>query len=294
MCAARFLRRALKRCGTGGNTSCVEIRVGDEIIILDAGTGVRLLGRALTAEFKNRPLHLTLLLTHTHWDHIQGLPFFQPIYRPQCRLRILGFEGAHKGLVNVLSGQMQNPYFPVKFGELPGNITIEELGDFNFQIGSVRVKATLANHPGVCVGYRLFTHGGSIAYFPDHESHSHNFRHLGGPLGDIKKSQESDRRDAQKMVEFLRGTDVLILDSQFDRREYQTHVGWGHGCVDEVVALAIQAEVKQLFLFHHDPNHNDSQISAMVRHARKLVSASGAVLQVDAAREGAIIELPSV
>ncbi len=275
----------------GGNTSCVEIRVGDEIIILDAGTGLRLLGRALMAEFKDQPLDLTMLLTHTHWDHIQGLPFFQPVYQPRCRLRILGFEGAHKGLVNVLAGQMQNPYFPVKFGELPGNIAIEELSDFNFQIGSVSVKAMLANHPGICVGYRLFTPEGSIAYFPDHETHSHDFRMHGSRLAGAKKTPESDRGEARKMVEFLRGTHVLILDSQFDRQEYQTHVGWGHGCVDEVVALAIRAEVRHLFLFHHDPNHDDRKISAMVKHARKLVSDSGAALQVDAAREGAVVEL---
>src|SRR5437016_6233408 len=110
----------------GGNTSCIEVRAAGEIIILDAGTGLRLLGRALLEEFGDRPLSLTLLLTHTHWDHIQGLPFFRPIYQTQCRLRILGCEGARKGLVGILSGQMESPYFPVPFAELPGNIQIEE------------------------------------------------------------------------------------------------------------------------------------------------------------------------
>ena len=109
----------------GGNTSCVEVRADGEIIILDAGTGLRALGRHLMAEFEDRPLNITLLLSHTHWDHIQGLPFFQPIYHPHCRLRILGFEGARKGLVHVLTGQMESPYFPVPFSELPGNIEIE-------------------------------------------------------------------------------------------------------------------------------------------------------------------------
>src|SRR5438270_10124287 len=101
----------------GGNTSCVEVRCCDEIIILDAGTGLRPLGLSLLKEFKNRPLNLTLLLTHTHWDHIQGLPFFEPIYHPHCRLRILGCEGARKGLVDALTGQMESSYFPVPFAE---------------------------------------------------------------------------------------------------------------------------------------------------------------------------------
>ena len=118
----------------GGNTSCVEVRSGGEIIILDAGTGLRALGRALLAEFKNQPLKLTLLLTHTHWDHIQGLPFFAPIYDPRCHLRILGGKGARKGLVNALTGQMESTYFPVPFARLPSNIEIEELRDFNLNV----------------------------------------------------------------------------------------------------------------------------------------------------------------
>ncbi|HEX4343010.1 MAG TPA: response regulator, partial [Verrucomicrobiae bacterium] len=151
----------------GGNTSCIEVRVGGELIILDAGTGLRPLGISLLNEFKDQPLNLTLLLTHTHWDHIQGLPFFPPIYRPQNRLRILGYEGARTSLHNVLSGQMESPYFPVTFGELPGNVEIEELRDMSFSVGPVHVESFFANHPGICVGYRIFSPEGSLAFFPD-------------------------------------------------------------------------------------------------------------------------------
>jgi phosphoribosyl 1,2-cyclic phosphodiesterase len=255
----------------GGNTSCVEVRGGGEIILLDAGTGLRALGRSLLAEFKDQPLNLTMLLTHTHWDHIQGLPFFGPIYDSRCRLRILGCEGTRKGLVNALTSQMESTYFPVPFNKLPSNIEIEELKNFNFNIGPVCVRALRANHPGLCVGYRLFSPDSLIAFFPDTEPRA------GG----------KDR----EMIEFLRDVDLLILDSQYDSAEYQEHVGWGHGCVDDSVALALQAGVKQLSLFHHDPDHDDKRIDGLVKHARRLVAKQRAKLRVDAAREGMTIEL---
>lgn len=255
----------------GGNTSCVEVRVGDEIILLDAGTGLRPLGSALLNEFNGQPLNLTMLLTHTHWDHIQGLPFFAPIYNSHCRMKILGCEGARKGLSSMLTGQMESTYFPVSFDRLPSNIEIEELNSLDFNVGSIRVKAQLANHPGVCVGYRLFTPHGSIAYFPDTEPRE------GGV----------DR----EMANFLRGADVLILDSQYDVEGYKKHAGWGHGCVDSSVALALEAGVKRLFLFHHDPDRTDKELDTLLKHARKLAAKESRELQVDAAREGETIEL---
>jgi phosphoribosyl 1,2-cyclic phosphodiesterase len=278
----------------GGNTSCIEVRAGGEIIILDAGTGLRSLGKELVAEFQDQPLNLTLLLSHTHWDHIQGIPFFQPIYQPRCRLRILGFEGARSGLVNVLSGQMESPYFPVPFAELPGNIEIVELKDMNFQVGQVRVQASFANHPGICVGYRLFTREGSIAFFPDNEPHC---RHRGTtPIASTKAqgSLEYARVEEQKVIEFLRNVDVLILDAQYDADEYNAHIGWGHGCVDDAVAVALQAGAKQLFLFHHDPDHDDEKLDRLVARAREIVAAEKGSLHVDVAREGAVVELAAL
>jgi phosphoribosyl 1,2-cyclic phosphodiesterase len=137
----------------------------------------------------------------------------------------------------------------------------------------VCVQARFADHPGKCVGYRLFTSDGSIAFFPDNE---------------LRQQNAGENR---KLINFLRGTDVLIMDTQFDTEEYQRHTGWGHGCLDDVVALALDAEVKKLFLFHHDPNHDDAKISHMLAHARKLVAARKGKLQVEAAREGVTVEL---
>jgi len=272
----------------GGNTSCVEVRAGDQIIILDAGTGLRALGRELVSEFDSRPIHLTLLLTHTHWDHIQGLPFFLPVYKPQNRLRILGYKGARLGLHNILTGQMESPFFPIGLRKVPANVTIKELKDLEFSIGDVRVQACRANHPGHCVGYRLFTRGGSIAFFPDNE-----LREKRGHLLRAARGQAPMRASVsiQQMASFLKGADALVMDTQYDLAEYNIHAGWGHGCLDDVVSMALKAQVKRLFLFHHDPDHDDTKIRTMISHARKLVKAVKGSLQVEAAREGLVAEL---
>ncbi len=261
----------------GGNTSCLEVRAGGQIIILDAGSGLRLLGQALAAEFDERPLELTLLLTHSHWDHIHGLPFFKPLYHSNHRLHILGFEGERHDLQAVLSGQMESPVFPVGLRQVPAQLKIEALKECDFQIGPVRVQACPTRHPDCCVGYRLSTGDSSLAFFPDNE---------------LPTQGEAAKEQRRKLVGFLQGTDVLVMDAQYDREEYRRHVGWGHGCLDEVVALALQAGVKQLFLFHHDPDHDDARVTQMTLYARQLVAAHKGVLRVDAAREGLVVELP--
>jgi phosphoribosyl 1,2-cyclic phosphodiesterase len=274
----------------GGNTSCVEVRAEGEIIILDGGTGLRLLGRELLVEYGQRPIEATLLLTHTHWDHIQGLPFFPPVYQPQNHLRILGYEGARKSLLSVLTGQMESPFFPVALDKVPANIKIEELKKMDFRLGAVRVQASPAFHPGVCVGYRVSTEAGSIAFFPDNE-----LRHSRAPAAPSTRQPpgtEFTAKANRELIQFLTGTDVLIMDAQYDWEEYQEHVGWGHGCVDEVVALALQAGIKQLFLFHHDPDHDDERITRMTARARELVRARKGRLMVDAAREGLVVQVP--
>ena len=270
----------------GGNTSCVEVRADGEIIILDSGTGIRPLGLALAEEFKGRPLHITILITHTHWDHVQGFPFFRPAYDEKNQIRILGYEGAREGLASVFSGQMESPYFPIGLSELPSHIIIEEIKDMEFSIGRVKVRGAFMNHPGVCVGYRLQTSGGIVAYLPDNEPF---YRLPGQPDRQLccnEQALDFARGEDRKMTHFVKDADVLIIDAQYDRTEYQRHVGWGHGCVDDAVVLALQAGVKRLYLFHHDPNHGDEKISDMVTHARKLVAEKGSALVVEAACEG--------
>jgi phosphoribosyl 1,2-cyclic phosphodiesterase len=266
----------------GGNTPCVELRADGEIIILDAGTGIRALGLQLAAEFPGQPLHLTLLVTHPHWDHVQGFPFFRPAYDSKNHLRILGFDHAHQGFLSIFSSQMASPYFPVGLGELPAHVRFEELQAMQFAIGNVQVQAAFLNHPGMAAGYRLNTSTGSVAYLPDNESFLRMRTLRPGHRSSAEELAFAQAED-EKIVRFIRDVDLLVLDSQYDLHEYADHAGWGHGCVDDAVELATRAGAKKLFLFHHDPGHDDDKIDQMLVHARKL---AGGSLEVEAAREG--------
>ena len=278
--------------GYGGNTTCVEVRTDGEIIILDAGSGIRELGLALEKEFGAAPINLTLLLTHTHWDHIQGLPFFLPAYKAKNTIKVLGYEGARAGLATILAAQMEVPFFPISWRDLPGTMTIQELKKMEFSIGKVKVRARFVNHPGICAGYRLSTPDGSIAFLPDNEP----FEPLRLKLAERDgihphKARAQAAVQRSRLVEFLKDADILIIDTQYTDERYQEHIGWGHGSLSRVVSLALEARVRKLFLFHHDPSNDDHKIDEMLERARFLVVESGRNLEVEAAREGAEVWL---
>jgi phosphoribosyl 1,2-cyclic phosphodiesterase len=276
----------------GGNTTCVEVRADGELIVLDAGSGIRGLGLALEDEFGSRPINLTLLITHVHWDHIQGFPFFVPSYNDKNQIQIFGYDGTGSGLREILNGQMATPFFPVALYDLPGKIKIEKLESMDFKIGNVRVHSKFMNHPGVCVGYRLFTSKGSIAFLPDHEPYEAFKLHSAkSRLLSPEQTHKRAREERAELVKFLQGSNVLILDTQYTDEEYAAHEGWGHGSLSTAISLAIDASVRKLILFHHDPTHDDEMIDQMVQTARKLAAKSESYLEVEGAREGAEMTL---
>lgn len=272
----------------GGNTSCVEVRIGNQILILDAGSGIRRLGQAIMKEFREMPVNITLLVTHTHWDHIQGFPFFVPAYSPRVNIRILGYEGAVHGLRGALFEQMQSAFFPVGLNQMASRVTFEELEEMEFDLGGTKICSMFANHPGICLGYRLSTTAGDIVYLPDHEAYERNEVERQRAAGETSPTGlEHARGQDEQVIAFLRDADVVIADSQYDFAEYETRRGWGHTCADDTVDLAIRAGVKQLFLFHHDPDHDDEKISEMVARGEEKVRERNSSLKVAAAREGA-------
>ena len=276
----------------GGNTTCIEVRADGEIIVLDAGSGIRSLGIALEKEFQEQPIKLSLLITHAHWDHIQGLPFFAPAYDKKNEIRVRGYDGIDMSFGKIMAEPMKAPFFPIAMRELSARIDIKKLTEMEFSFGKVQVRARFVNHPGVCAGYRLFTSAGSIAFVPDHEPYQflHSARDSDMSPEEKKKIAEEERIG---LVDFLQGSDILILDAQYTDAEYESHAGWGHGSVSSAVLLALDAKVRRLLLFHHDPSHDDTMLDAMVDHARRLIRERGQDLEVDGAREGEEVLLPT-
>lgn len=256
----------------GGNTSCVEVRCNGHLLILDAGSGIRGLGIDLLEEFGDQPVQADLLISHTHWDHIQGLPFFAPAYSARNRIQVYGAPGLTTHLKSALRNQMEIMHFPVGFDQLGGLAGIRELNPGCSRLGPFHIRTTALNHPGGCAGFRIETEFGALAYLPDHEPFRSSVLHA----DNAASGQEN------QLIDFLRGVDLLILDTQYLATEYARHVGWGHGCLPDSVSLAMQAEVGQLAFYHHDPCHDDDQIDRMLESGRKL-AADG--LRISAATE---------
>jgi phosphoribosyl 1,2-cyclic phosphodiesterase len=275
----------------GGNTACVELRCGGDIVIIDGGTGICGLGKALMAEFGDNQPELTMLISHTHWDHIQGIPFFQPLYHKGTRLKIIGAVDDKRGLARVLTVQMGEPFFPVGFDELPGKVEVLELNPAGFDVGAIHVSAHHANHPGACFGYRFNTPDGSIAFFPDHEIGCSVAKEQSKPA--FTHRPDGKPYDMEALVRFLTGTDILVMDAEYSAQEYAGHRGWGHGCMEDVVRLAVRSGVRELFLFHHDPDHDDDTVEEMLGSARRLAASMDSGLEVEAAREGLKVEVGS-
>lgn len=275
----------------GGDTTCVELRADGELLVLDAGSGIRPLGIALEREFQDRPLRLSLLVTHAHWDHIQGFPFFKPAYDSKNEIRIFGFDGAGATFREIITEPMKSPFFPITMRELSARMDINKLNEMKFSLGKLDIHAAFVNHPGVCAGYRIFTSAGSVAFVPDHEPYEFFVHSARGKQLSPQQVREIAAEQHAGLVQFLRGSDILILDTQYTDEEYTVHIGWGHGSISSAIALALEAEVQRLVLFHHDPNHDDAMIDRMLKSARELAMKSGSHLEVTGAQQGTEIFL---
>src|SRR5271170_2876690 len=272
----------------GGNTSCVELTTpSGGILVLDCGTGARSLGNRLLA-YAAGPVSATILFTHTHWDHIQGFPFFAPLFQTDNHFTVYGPEGAHLSLRDVLAGQMEHHYFPVELDQLAARITYEDLGEGVYQVDGVTVRAQRMNHPSPTLGYRIEAGGRSICYLCDHEPYFEGVWREGAPAGLLDSILDAgDRRHA----EYMRDADVVIHEAQYTPEEYPSKRHWGHSTYSYVVELAAAVGVRRLFLTHHDPSHNDEFIAGIEKKARELAQRLGSPLEVCCAYEGCEIAI---
>jgi CheY-like chemotaxis protein/phosphoribosyl 1,2-cyclic phosphodiesterase len=274
----------------GGNTSCVEVRTTDgTLIILDCGTGAHGLGQLLAAEGR-QPLRGHLLITHTHWDHIQGFPFFAPLFIPGNIWDIYAPGGLGKRLEETLAGQMEYAYFPVTLEQLDATIRYHDLAEGVFDVGDAHVTARYLNHPGLTLGYRVQAGGAVVIYATDHEPHAGLQPEASGASAASFHAVPVHRED-QGHIEFLRGADLIIHDAQYTAAEYPHKVGWGHSPAEYAVDVALAAGAKRLALFHHDPTRDDHALDRIVDVCRRRVAACRGALEVFAAAEGLVIEL---
>jgi len=267
----------------GGNTSCVELATANgDLLIFDCGTGARQLGAALMAQGR-KAINANILLGHTHWDHIQGFPFFTPAFVKGNSVAIHGPEGSRGSLHHVLEGQMEFTYFPVALNQLPATITYHDLTEGIHTIGGVRVATQFLNHPAMTVGYRVEADGVAMVYLVDHEPFSDALWRTGAEPGSIESIlHEGDRRHAK----FMADADLVIHDAQYTPEEYPSKKTWGHSPYDYVVQIAAAAGVRRLALTHHDPTHDDDFIFDIERKARSLALQFGTGLEVFYAYEG--------
>jgi phosphoribosyl 1,2-cyclic phosphodiesterase len=234
----------------GGNTSCVEVRFGDSIYIFDCGTGFRVLGHQLESEFGERPFSAHVFVSHFHWDHIQGIPFFRPLYDNANSKFSFHSSSRLRGLKQVMEEQMASPYFPVNLDQMRAEQNFYDIDAGRIELGDgVSLQTAWLNHPQGCMGFRLETKDGVIVYATDNEP---------GDAGFDKA--------VRKLAE---GADVLIYDAQYLPEEYEARRrGWGHSHWREAVNVVMESGARELVLFHHDPDHSDILIDKLVKEAR--------------------------
>ncbi len=257
----------------GGDTACVEVisNAGD-IIIIDAGTGIRALGNELVS---NKKRVINLLLTHAHWDHLSGFPFFKPIYHKNWTIRIFGTQPTQNSLKKIISKAMTAPYFPVEFEDINAKITFLGMGNKGYQIGSVKITTIPLSHPNEGAGYRLEEDGKSFVFLTDNEL---EYRH---PRG----------LNYEDYVEFSKDADLLFHDSEYTRSEYRKTRKWGHSIYLDTLRLALDANVKAFGLFHHNQERTDKQVKEIEKDCRRIIARKGSRMKCFAVATGTKVRL---
>jgi phosphoribosyl 1,2-cyclic phosphodiesterase len=256
----------------GGNTTCIEVRSDDDtLIVIDGGTGIFALAQSLIAQ-KKVPVQANIFITHSHWDHIHGLPFFTPLFIKGSRVRLHGVTDPDtgNGIEHVMGVQLQNSYFPVSETQMDATIEYRTLGlGEAIMVGDARVSNVVMNHPVIDLGYRIECNGKSVFFTGDHEPH-YNIYPADHPDHAAYQQHIEERQHA--IENMVRGVTALIVDCSYTREEYPAKQGWGHGTFDSALAMAIKAGAKQLYCTHHEPTRSDDELEAvfaevMARHA---------------------------
>jgi phosphoribosyl 1,2-cyclic phosphodiesterase len=276
----------------GGNTPCVELKLDDNnLIILDSGTGIRNLGNYLMR--KGESIRAYIMITHPHWDHIQGFPFFKPIFISGNEFTIVGSGARTKTLEQIVADQMDRIYFPVRLSELKASIKFLQVGEEEFKIYDATVQTIYVNHPGFTLGYRITFNNKSIVYISDNEPFDREITpYLFNWEKEVIERFDSVPGDPnQRIFDFVRGTDLLIHDTTYTPEEYIEKVGWGHSHYLFTLRVAHEGQVKRLLLFHHDHMHTDNMIDEIFEHCKNEVKKRKYKFNLMVASEGMEIEI---
>ena len=278
----------------GGDTTCIEMKVGTETIIFDAGSGIRPLGLKLMGEAQGEAIKIHLFITHTHWDHIQGFPFFVPAFIPNNHIMIYGADHEAKTLPELFSGQMKREYFPIPIVAMGAELEFIPISEGTLKIGDIEVSSMFVNHPSMAFAYRVNYNGHSVVFGGDHEPYNNMLSYskiayqVDGKQLDI---EENGRKKFSKLLDeklalFCQDADLLIFDTAYTLDLYPQREGWGHSYPEYAVQIANMSGIKRLALTHHDPTDTDDKVDAKVEHTRQFIKASKLDIECFAAQAG--------